>query len=166
MTEVVAASEDAEGVRWRLSIAAVDEDGPFSHYPGIDRVIVVLEGEGMVLDHDGAAASVTVLPGQPYRFSGDWQTRCRLLAGPVRDWNLMVRRGLYEAEVVVRGPGPAVPPEGLVVLHPIRAGLLAGTLRCEHGETLIIDPSEHRPRFQIDGQGVALQVVFRPTSPD
>ncbi len=34
---------------WRVSIADVERDGPFSRFPGIDRTIVLLEGGGMRL---------------------------------------------------------------------------------------------------------------------
>src|SRR6476619_3067787 len=34
---------------WRVSIADVERDGPFSRFPGIDRTIVLLGGSGMRL---------------------------------------------------------------------------------------------------------------------
>ncbi len=40
---------------WRVSIADVLQDGPFSPFPGIDRTLVLLEGEGMRLSGDGRA---------------------------------------------------------------------------------------------------------------
>ena len=35
---------------WRVSIAEVTVNGPFSSFPGYDRHIMVIEGEGMRLD--------------------------------------------------------------------------------------------------------------------
>ena len=41
----------AGGFRWRVSMATVAESGPFSSFPGLDRTLLLLEGEGMELDH-------------------------------------------------------------------------------------------------------------------
>ena len=46
------AREDAPDgtMLWRLSAADVIEDGPFSTLPGIDRILLLTEGEGFDLD--------------------------------------------------------------------------------------------------------------------
>ncbi len=85
----------------RISIANVTEDGPFSRFPDVDRVILLLEGAGFTLDFD--THSVTLdSPFTPFRFGGDSPCYCRLVDGPVRDLNIMVDRRLYgiEAKVV------------------------------------------------------------------
>lgn len=33
---------------WRISMARVEQPGPFSAFPGVDRVLAVLEGESLV----------------------------------------------------------------------------------------------------------------------
>ena len=38
---------------WRLSMAKVETDGPFSAFPGIDRTLAILEGEGIRLSVGG-----------------------------------------------------------------------------------------------------------------
>lgn len=86
---------------WRVSAAGVVEDGPFSAFPGYDRWIVVTDGEGMTLDHGGAAPSRSLRRGEPYRFDGAWPTSARLLDGPVADLNLMLRRGAAGGDLVV-----------------------------------------------------------------
>jgi uncharacterized protein len=78
---------------WRLSIADVEADGPFSSLPGIDRHILVAHGDGMALTVDGTTHIVR--PGEPsLPFAGEAVTTCRLLGGPINDLNLMVRRDL------------------------------------------------------------------------
>ena len=47
------AGDGLEGFGWRLSIADVGAPGPFSAFSGYQRVITVLEGEGMRLTVDG-----------------------------------------------------------------------------------------------------------------
>ncbi|HEY4331747.1 MAG TPA: HutD family protein [Ilumatobacteraceae bacterium] len=78
---------------WRVSIADVSDDVPFSVMPGIDRHIVVAQGAGMALSIAGAAAVRMDGATPPLSFSGDDVTTCRLLDGPIHDLNLMVRRG-------------------------------------------------------------------------
>lgn len=86
---------DFEG---RISKARVEEDGPFSAFPGFERILVVTAGEGLVLSHgDGRRARVRAL--EPYRFDGGLETRMELVAGPVADFNVISRRGVTRADV-------------------------------------------------------------------
>lgn len=96
VTEEIAvfpADSEAASFDWRLSIAHVGEDGPFSTFPGIDRTIVLLDGPGLALDlPDGQ--TVTLEPnGAPFAFSGDWSISSRNLGGPTVDLNIMTLRG-------------------------------------------------------------------------
>ena len=95
---------------WRVSIADVARDGPFSAFPGIDRTIVLLEGAGMHLDGAGRATALTT-PFVPHDFRGDEAVDCTLVAGPCRDFNAMFRRGRARGSVaVVRGSGARFEP--------------------------------------------------------
>ena len=85
---------------WRVSVADVAKNGPFSRFGGIDRTIVMISGAGMRLDGDGHAALLGA-PFEPYSFDGDDTIACTLVDGPVRDFNLMLRRGRASGGVVV-----------------------------------------------------------------
>ena len=76
---------------WRVSIATVNADGPFSTFTGYERHIMTLSGEGMVLDIEGRGR-FNLEPLRPFSFSGDAQVHGSLLQGAVLDFNLMVRR--------------------------------------------------------------------------
>ncbi|MFD4838934.1 HutD family protein [Achromobacter sp. NPDC058515] len=89
------------GARWRVSIADIDADGPYSCFPGYDRVSVVLMGQGVELRGDGEP--VSLLPGAPARFAGDAAYQSRLAGGPVRVLNLFVQRGAARARVACVG---------------------------------------------------------------
>jgi environmental stress-induced protein Ves len=95
--EVIVAPHDAglADLDWRISLAEIDADGPFSRLPGIDRILVVTEGEGVDLTIDGRTVSLTRL--QPITFTGESTTLCALTAGPTRDLNVMTRRGVCTA---------------------------------------------------------------------
>jgi hypothetical protein len=84
---------------WRLSLAEVTASAPFSSFPGCDRVITLLSGDGMLLESGEHGRHRLDQPLVPYSFSGDWSTDCRLLGGPCRDFNVMVDRRRMQASV-------------------------------------------------------------------
>ena len=89
---------------WRISIAEVEEDGPFSTFPGTDRVMAVIAGKGMDL-HDPEGAVFALEPYHPVRISGDDRLHGRLRGGPVRNLNVMTARGQFQASLEIRqGP--------------------------------------------------------------
>jgi environmental stress-induced protein Ves len=112
-TEVARSADDsAAGFRWRISIAEIESDGPFSSFPGIDRDLLLLEGNGIELDIDDAAAHRVTRRFERVRFNGESDVRCRLLAGPTRDFNVMARRDAVRADVLAR------PLVGSMVIFP------------------------------------------------
>jgi len=95
---------------WRISVADVASDGPFSTFAGVDRTIVLLAGAGMCLDGDGRSTLLRT-PYAPHSFRGDDAIACALVDGPVRDFNLMLRRGRVTGEVaIVRGAAAHIAP--------------------------------------------------------
>lgn len=99
--EVAAFPEGAgfDGFDWRISIADVAAGGPFSRFPGIDRVLTVIEGRGMVLSVEGLAAVDLNERSNPFAFPGDASCAAELTDGPIRDLNVMTRRGTCTAAV-------------------------------------------------------------------
>ncbi len=53
---------------WRISMATVATDGPFSIFPGIDRTLSILEGNGMSLSIDGGAPVLLTQDSDPLAF--------------------------------------------------------------------------------------------------
>jgi environmental stress-induced protein Ves len=124
-----AVSPDGE-MLWRLSIADVASDGPFSAFPGIDRFIMVIEGKGMELTVDGRPQHLDDLF-KPFAFSGDAKTDCRLIGGAIRDFNLMVARSYGHGDLRVShlAPNQTLPiVENVAALH-----VLSGELELESG---------------------------------
>ena len=78
---------------WRVSMARVASDGPFSLFPGIDRNLTVLEGAGIDLEPHGNASIRLTPDSPPYAFPGDIPLDARLVDGPILDLNVMTRRG-------------------------------------------------------------------------
>lgn len=93
---------------WRISVAQVSANGPFSRFHGIDRVIMLLQGQGMTLegqDHQHAL----VQPLLPHAFAGEVAIACTLIDGPTTDLNVMVRRHVFRAEISVLTDGAELP---------------------------------------------------------
>jgi len=95
-TEIAIYPDDAGisggGFIWRVSIAEVAVDGPFSRFPGYDRHIMTIAGNGMMLEAEGHGEIDLSQRFAPRQFSGDWDVDGKLIDGPVRDFNLMVAR--------------------------------------------------------------------------
>jgi environmental stress-induced protein Ves len=86
-------SASVENFDWRLSMATVASDGPFSSFDGVDRTLAVLEGEGIDLDIAGDPPVRLTQAAPPFTFAADVPVDARLVGGPIRDLNLMTRRG-------------------------------------------------------------------------
>lgn len=131
--------EDAARFVLRLSIATVAASGPFSRFAGVDRLLLLLEGEGVVLTGPEVAAPVVLGPDSPpFAFPGEWDWDCHLRGGPVRDFNVMVDRRLASAtlervDLTAGAPHRLEDPGDSLWLHG-----LTGRVRVA-GETLEAD---------------------------
>ena len=112
---------------WRISIATIAAPGPFSVFAGIDRNIMLLDGDGMRLESTGSIDHRLDTPGQPFAFSGDLPINCTLLGGESSDFNVMARRGQWQADVQVleEASDIAPAPHGLLLV-------LSGTWRVSY----------------------------------
>lgn len=120
VTREIAAGPEGAGMddfRWRVSLADVGADGPFSSFAGVDRTLTMAEGAGMDLTIGGEHHRVDRLF-VPRSFPGDLPTGCRLLGGPVVNLNVMWRRdgGAAPDVTVARGGTAVTLPAGPDVL--------------------------------------------------
>jgi hypothetical protein len=169
---------------WRVSIADVTHDGPFSEFRGVDRIIMVIEGAGMVLSVDGVEHILE--PMRPFNFSGDVATTARLIDGPTRDINIMTRRKLTTAVLAVDSitrqkivDVDVIKNEELVViaasgnLSIMERSAAFDAQRATSGRASIVDSvrnsltpldafHQHGPSsFELSGDGVAVVVRLR-----
>jgi hypothetical protein len=96
----VAPGPGAHGFDWRVSIATIDRAGPFSTYAGVDRTIMVIDGEGMILDVDGVPHRIGELF-LPFGFRGESTVLCTPIRGRIHDFNAMADRARCSARVMV-----------------------------------------------------------------
>ncbi|MGF1630263.1 MAG: HutD family protein [Kiloniellaceae bacterium] len=135
---------------WRVSLAEVAQDGPFSNFPETDRVIAVIDGEGMdLVSPDGA--TIALEPFQAVRISGDEPLSGRLRRGPVRDLNVMVLRRHFAAEMDFwHGPRSATSQVGdqdCLLIHNLAGGC---AVRVDGGKPHDLMPGE---TLVHEGQG-------------
>ena len=113
---------------WRVSMAHVASDGPFSCFEGIDRTLALLEGEGMRLAIEGRGEALLTPTSPPLSFPADAPTQAALTGGPITDLNVMTRRGVLrhhvERLVLDGNEGLLLPP------RPARWWLLLATGPC------------------------------------
>ena len=167
-TREIAIGGDADDWDWRISVAEVEADGPFSAFPGIEREIVLLAGAGMRFEFDdGEQASLT--PESPrLRFDGGRALHSRLIDGPTRDFNLMWRPGRIDAELWVRPlVGDSVlfaEPGETRALHMTSGSALlpdADDVRLDAGDTLLMRAGDARASQRVSATGLAIVARLR-----
>ena len=85
---------------WRVSVAEIEHDAPFSAFPGVDRCIVLLRGAGLRLHSaDGRIDHRLTEPLAPFAFPGDVALDATLVKGASSDFNVMTRRGVFHSSV-------------------------------------------------------------------
>ncbi|ADH90841.1 protein of unknown function DUF886 [Ancylobacter novellus DSM 506] len=154
-TEVAVFPEGAglEAFGWRLSMAGVTADGPFSAFSDIDRTLAVLEGEGIALDVEGRGTLRVTRDGEPASFPGGAPTFGRLLGGPILDLNAMSRRGRFThrlARYVVDGKAALEATGDTNLLLARVDGLTAADVRLGVDDALLFDAPA---RLNIVGKG-------------
>jgi hypothetical protein len=107
-TEIVISPEGASlsDFDWRVSMAQVGADGPFSSFPGLDRTLCVLSGQGIRLAFGDGEAVTLDHTSAPFDFAADRAVDGVLIQGPIVDLNVMSRRGAWAHSVErLTGPG-------------------------------------------------------------
>jgi environmental stress-induced protein Ves len=165
------AAAGGNGWDWRLSIAEIDEDAPFSAFPGVDRELVLLEGNGLRLRFDDGGEVELRPPHDRLRFAGERTLRGELLDGPTRDFNLMWKRDAVDARLWHR------PLVGSMVLFAEVGStwalhVLAGHARMQDGDAtiaaaqgdtvLLLGGADARRRYPLDGGGELLVIRIAP----
>src|SRR4249919_3708055 len=164
---------DTNDWNWRLSIAEIETDAPFSAFPGVERELVLLSGNGLRLRFDDGESHELLPPHDKLRFAGERAAFGELIDGPTRDFNLMWKRDVVDAQLWHR------PLVGTMVLfvdigETWAVHLLAGHARfaddsglgeLDLGDTAILKAGDARQRYVLDGGGEALLIRVRTVDP-
>ena len=132
---------------WRISVATIAQAGPFSAFAGVDRQIMLLDGDGVELVAQQAGIYHALQPRwQPFAFAGDVALDCTLLGGTSTDFNVMTRRGEWTAAVQVIHAEQVRPdsPAGLCMVLD-GSWKIADGAQLEPGQGLWWSPSQPLP---------------------
>lgn len=170
-TREIATQPDGDDWDWRLSIAEIERDAAFSSFPGIDRELVLLAGNGLRLRFDDGEMHELHPPHGKLRFAGERVVSGELLDGRTHDFNLMWRRERVQATLWHRplvGPMVIFADPGTTWAVYLIAGQArfaddSGLPPLAAGDTAILQASSHRLRHVLDGGGEALLIRIAPT---
>jgi hypothetical protein len=113
--------------------------------------------------HEGVRATELTTPFAPHVFSGDVAIECKLIAGPVRDFNAMFRRGRARGNVTVVRDGRAeLGPAQFRLIYAVSGtheccGVTSAPIRLEAGHALLVAGA---------GASVAPSLAIRPLGAD
>ena len=152
-----------EQFHWRVSVAEVADDGPFSSFDGYDRILVLLGGEGMDLYFSESQETLHLRSlFDVVSFAGEAAVRASLLDGPTTDLNLIWLRGDRRATatvcVVEAAMGWGGHPAETVVAYVAGGSLSAASqFVAMPGDVVVGDPGE---RVSLSGPGTAIVLTI------
>lgn len=92
---IAPAGASLDDFEWRISSARVARPGAFSPFVGIDRSLAILGDGRLGLVAGSGPAFILAADSPPWRFAGEDTIHAEPLSGPVTDFNVMTRRGLW-----------------------------------------------------------------------
>jgi environmental stress-induced protein Ves len=144
---------------WRVSIADVGQSGPFSSFPGIERIITLLDGDGMQLQFENGARHDLTTTLVPYAFRGEDALHAQLAGSPSRDFNLMWRRDTAHGSVEVLRETTSISVDATTLLFCATGEWQVGDHRLEQGDTLIIEADANNIALSTQQANSALLCV-------
>ncbi len=108
---------------FRISVATVSQDGPFSVFPNIDRTLALVEGEGLTL-HLAGEPAIAIDDATPYAsFPGETSIHATVNDDTTMDFNVMTHRGrCHHTFEVSHGTIYKVVPRGDVTMLFVAEG--------------------------------------------
>lgn len=161
--EIFRFPEGGDAWLWRMSVAEVASDGPFSAFPGCMRSLTLLSGEGMRLDFTGRSVEL-LPPHSSVLFSGEEALSAHLIDGPTTDFNAIWRTDSVSVTVERRAmqgslwfmpePGTSwflyiLSGHGVVKSDPDRPAFAGG-------DAIWLQPESDEPRLILEAFGEAL----------
>ena len=159
--KVYPAGSGFDQFHWRLSVADVGTDGPFSLFPGVDRTISLLEGSGMRLVTDTNTQTLLTAQQPLYQFPGEILISASLLNGPTKDFNVMTRRDRCRHQVRVEAVDGvvSVPQAGNWTVVFVMKGEVGVRNREEEWTLRRYDALVLRERGEVQVQGQEAMVL-------
>ena len=157
---------ESDAWHWRLSIAEIERDATFSAFPGVDRELVLVRGNGLRLRFGDGRCVTLEPPHGKLRFRGEDDVHGELVDGLTHDFNLMWRRDAVSAELFHRplvGPMLFFAEPGVSWAIHLLAGqavfdVADGLPALWTGDTAFLVSNEGRRRYALQGGGELLAI--------
>lgn len=165
--EICRFPEGAQDWLWRASVADIEQAGPFSEFPGCDRSLTLLTGDGLRLVPPFPEKPVELRPPYgTYRFPGEWPMSGEPIGGPSRDFNFIWKRDALAVMVERRAmhgslfflAEPGVSWFVYVLGGEIRIKDDPGSPHVLAGDGLLLQPVPGFWRLILEGVGEALWI--------
>jgi hypothetical protein len=166
-TVEIAVSPEGAGLAdfdWRVSMATVASDGPFSVFASIDRTLSILDGAGMTLAIEGRDPVHLTQQSPPLPFPADMPTAATLIDGPITDLNVMTRRGRlsHSVERIVVAGETQIELQHTTTLFLCQSGALdivadGERVALASGDCLMID-SRHGAPVAVSGKALLFRI--------
>lgn len=155
VTSEIVVSPSPGDFDWRLSIATVDSDAPFSTFVGVDRCLLALSEQGLELIDEGRVVRLGAF--ESHHFAGEDEVASNRVTRPTLDLNLMTRRGrcsgtLESHRVTGSWSITAAPEESIVVVIVLGSFMLGSSA---HGA----EPLAMLDAIRLDGIETASAAV-------
>jgi uncharacterized protein len=153
---------------WRVSMARVAADGPFSHFAGVDRTLAVVTGSGLVLRIDNRPPITLAADSEPVSFPGDAPTHAQLTQGEITDLNVMTRRGRFRhslQRIIQPVSHDLAGDAGIAIVVSLHGRTTASTTQAsdilEHGDAAIVHRgNETRIRIEPGATAICYLVLL------
>lgn len=151
-------------IAWRISRADVGQDGDFSDFAGLVRILTVVSGGGMVLKHAGGTLHADLW--EPVVFDGGLKVASQLKEGPLTDLNLMFDPS-YCAGGVITHCGPtaldiAATQAGICVVHVLAGTPTIGGVLLGLGDTAFLGTNGARLDLSKGEAVLAISLTYLP----
>jgi environmental stress-induced protein Ves len=159
--EVIRVPPGGESFSWRVSVAHIEQSGPFSDFAGYRRRMLLLQGRGLDLTFGDGRRSELRAVGDSVEFDGAASSHCELIDGPCIDLNLITASSLRTAATLelLRGSFKVEAAFGQTILVFSLAAVLA--LGDEAGGNTRLNPWD----LAVLSQGTLHLGAVEPGSP-
>ena len=96
---------------WRLSMASVIEDGVFSNFNGYTRNLILIEGNGLNLQHNDSKIDKLNNLLDMATFDGGNKTVGNLHSGEITDFNIITRTECFDTKIITQNKAVEHPLE-------------------------------------------------------
>ena len=127
---------------WRIALATIASDGPFSDFRGYDRTILAIDGGEVTLHVEGG--SVRLERGEPFPFGGEVPVTASLTGGPARDLNVITLRAefVHDVEIVTGTQRFALDEDEIAFVYAIEGSAGVDGTPCAAGDTIVVQDEE------------------------